>query len=150
MKLKTPLMMMKMILLLIHKILHFSKPSKGYTVKQLFEIIFSTVQLLDLTADDNGIWRVSMPRKVTLVDDAVIDVTEVRDPADDEENVFTVTRQYGTHAGTPEFYRIITTIASRQMGRVRYAVLQYFFSRGEREYLSYYPIMGILTMKHHT
>ena len=129
-------------------------------MKQLFQIIFSAskkqictkkpvgvrsfasyvidltkVHLPDLTADDNGIWRVSMPRrtyKVTLVDDTVIDATEVRNPADDEENVFTVTRQYGTHAGTPEFRRIITTIASRQMGRARYAVLQYFFKGGKR------------------
>ena len=90
---------------------------KGYTVKQLFQIIFSAskkqictkkpvgvrsfasyvidltkVHLPDLTADDNGIWRVSMPRrtyKVTLVDDTVIDSTEVQNPADDEENVHT-------------------------------------------------------------
>ena len=74
-----------------------------------------------------------MPRRsyeVKQMGDTITRVEEVKDPGG--ANVFTVFRQYGTHADTPEFRRIITSVYSDEKGKLRYAVVQYFFKGGKK------------------
>jgi hypothetical protein len=138
----------------------YDRLKKGYSVIDLFNIILNSdkdkncstkpvgvqsfasykidltqVKLADLTADDNGIWRVSLPRRryrVTMVDGIVIGAKEVKGQATTNDDVFTVTRQYGIHAGTSEFRRIITTIKNSQNVLAKYAIVQYLFTGGKR------------------
>ena len=74
-----------------------------------------------------------MPRQsyeVEEVGNTVTGVEEVKDPG--VAIVFTVFCQYGTHADTPEFRRIITSVYSDEKGKLRYAVVQYFFKGGKK------------------
>ena len=140
----------------------YGQPQRGYSVNQLFNITLdmsasqckvctdepvgvrsfasykvdlSKVSLSDLTADDNGIWKVSIPRRryqVTSVNGEIIETQELAGTEKGDDNTFTVVRQYGVHGGTSEFRRVITTITNNSGVRAKYAVMQYFFTGGKQ------------------
>ena len=102
-----------------------SKKPVGVRSFALYIVGLTKVNFADLTADDNGIWQVSMPRRsyeVKQVGDTIIGIEEIKDPGG--ANVFTMLCQYGTHADTPEFRRIITTVYSDEKVCIGSVLLQ--------------------------
>ena len=139
----------------------FERPKSGYCVEEVFRIIsgavpqsklcikkpsavrtFSSfvidltkVRLKDLSADDNGVWITSTPRRMYEVERRCGEVVSLRHvtkivPGVDKKKVVTICRQYGTHQATPEFKRIIATVLDHNGVVMPKAIVQYFFLGG--------------------
>lgn len=93
-----------------------------------------------MTADDNGSWEISSPRRMFEVQRSeatgvVLSISKSESQGDD---VYTLIRQYGTHKATKkekgvEFKRVITTLKDPHGQWAPLAILQYYFKGGKEE-----------------
>jgi hypothetical protein len=112
----------------------------GVKHNTVFVVSLETVEIKDLTADDNGSWEISSPRRMFTVerDHATGMVLSVERSLTAGENVYTLFRQYGTHKATKkekgvDFKRIIATLKDPHGRLAPLAVMQYFFKGGKEE-----------------
>ena len=114
----------------------------GVRHNALFVLDLKKIKLEDVTADDNGSWSISTPRRFYEVERSeigkVISVNRTRAEASSHRGVYTLVRQYGTHKATKdktgvEFKRMVATVRDSKGNILRFAVLQYFFKGGKEE-----------------
>jgi len=144
-----------------HKLPIFSKSNTALTSREVFRLCFgefdekylcrtkpvsvrqnstflvdmNNIDMRSLYADDNGVWRMSTPRKyysVSMKDGKVDEVVA------GNKNSYShyLKRQYGKHQATYEeagvtFQGIISTVYDRNEQRYRYAVVQYIHRDGD-------------------
>lgn len=103
----------------------------------VFVIDLKKVNIKDITADDNGSWDISSPRRKYHVerDHETGHIKSIKRALEDAKNVYTLYRQYGCHKGTKketgiEYKRVLATLKDSDGNTVPIAVLQYFFKGG--------------------
>ena len=99
-----------------------------------FIVDLNSVPLKNLTADDNGAWSISSPRRMYQVKwsdtGSILSITKTDTAGSD---TYTLFRQYGTHKATKrekdvEFKRVIATLKNMSTGEILpFAILHYFF-----------------------
>ena len=100
-----------------------------------FIVDLKCVNVKDLAADDNGTWVTSTPRRkyeLKQKHGVICSVKYISKVTPEVRDVITICQQYGTHQGTPEFRRIITTVIDNKGLTGPRAVVQYFFQGGKK------------------
>lgn len=112
----------------------------------VFVIDLEKVDTKDITADDNGSWDISSPRRKYLVDkdNETGNIKSIKRASEDGRNVYTLYRQYGSHKATKkengiEYKRILASLKDFDGNMAPIAVLQYFFKRGKEHDLVLAP-----------
>ena len=95
-------------------------------------IDLSCINLKNLSADDNGVWVTSSPRRTYEIkkkDGKIISVNHIGKitPETSKRDIVTLCQQYGTHQATPEFRCIIAYVLDHNGVIMTRAVVQYFF-----------------------
>ena len=106
----------------------------------VFVINLEKSDLKDLSADDNGSWEIATPRRTYKVErDASTGVVlSVRTAGENDDDVCTLYRQYGTHKATKrekgvDFKRVIATLKAPSGKLEPLAILHYFFKGGKEK-----------------
>ena len=100
----------------------------------LFVVDLDSVPLRNLTADDNGSWAISTPRRTYQVKGSSTgNILSIKKTETAGSDVYTLFRQYGTHKATKreknvEFKRVVATMKNTSTGDIiPIAILHYFF-----------------------
>lgn len=100
----------------------------------VFVVDLDSVPLKNLTADDNGSWSISTPRRMYQVKHSNTgNILSIKKTDTVSSDTYTLFRQYATHKATKrekdvEFKRVVATIKNMSTGHVLpIAVLHYFF-----------------------
>ena len=81
----------------------------------------------------NCSWTTSSPRRSYSIVKEGDEIVSVRVfPQSSDESVVTICRQYGVHKGTPQFWRIISTVRDSKGELIPKAILHYFFAGGKK------------------